>query len=178
MITRTPMIIAILGVTALAAAAGPAADWTVDWRTIDGGGGTSTGGRWTLSGTIGQPDAGPSMTGGVWTVAGGYWTAPAAPTCLGDTDGNGVVNIDDIVNVILDFGTNGLGNGGDVDGSGVVDIDDVVIVVLNLGRAPARDARSGGMARSSVSRGPVRDAPGLRLPFQLGAGPRPVPPSR
>jgi hypothetical protein len=30
----------------------------VDWSTIDGGGGTSTGGIYTVSGTFGQPDAG------------------------------------------------------------------------------------------------------------------------
>jgi hypothetical protein len=56
-----------------------------------------------------------------------------APGCPGDTDGNGAVDIDDIVNVVLDFGTDGSGNGGDVDGSGVVDIDDVVLVVLSFG---------------------------------------------
>jgi hypothetical protein len=29
----------------------------LDWFTIDGGGGTSTGGVYAVSGTIGQPDA-------------------------------------------------------------------------------------------------------------------------
>lgn len=32
--------------------------FTIDWSTIDGGGGTLTGGTFTLSGTIGQHDAG------------------------------------------------------------------------------------------------------------------------
>ena len=32
--------------------------YTIDWWTIDGGGGTSTGGVYSVSGTIGQPDAG------------------------------------------------------------------------------------------------------------------------
>jgi hypothetical protein len=33
--------------------------YTIDWYTVDGGGGmNATGGSFTLSGTIGQPDAG------------------------------------------------------------------------------------------------------------------------
>ena len=37
--------------------------YALDWSTIDGGGGTSTGGVYAVSGTIGQPDAG-RMSGG------------------------------------------------------------------------------------------------------------------
>jgi hypothetical protein len=58
------------------------------------------------------------------------------PPCDGDTDGNGQVDIDDVVNVVLDFGTDGSGHGGDVDGSGAGDIDDVALVVLNFGACP------------------------------------------
>jgi hypothetical protein len=32
--------------------------YSIDWSTIDGGGGTSTGGVYSVTGTIGQPDAG------------------------------------------------------------------------------------------------------------------------
>ncbi|MCA3004772.1 MAG: hypothetical protein LW650_08755 [Planctomycetaceae bacterium] len=46
--------------------------FAISWYTIDGGGGTSTGGGFTLSGTIGQPDAGV-MTGGGFTLQGGFW---------------------------------------------------------------------------------------------------------
>ena len=48
------------------------AQYSVDWHTIDGGGGTSTGGVYTVSGTIGQPDAG-QMSGGTYTLSGGFW---------------------------------------------------------------------------------------------------------
>ncbi len=44
----------------------------IDWFTIDGGGGTSSGGSFELSGTVGQPDAGV-MTGGDFELAGGFW---------------------------------------------------------------------------------------------------------
>src|SRR5688572_12034638 len=49
-----------------------AAQYTIDWYTIDGGGGSSSGGSYTLSGTIGQPDAG-TLTGGNYILQGGFW---------------------------------------------------------------------------------------------------------
>ena len=48
------------------------AQYSIDWHTIDGGGGTSTNGQYSLSGTIGQPDAG-TMSGGPFTLQGGFW---------------------------------------------------------------------------------------------------------
>jgi len=51
--------------------------YTIDWSTVDGGGGTSTGGVYTVSGTIGQPDAG-AMSGGTYTLQGGFWGVIAA----------------------------------------------------------------------------------------------------
>ena len=50
------------------------ATYHVPWSTIDGGGGSSTGGTFTVTGTIGQPDAGSHADGTVSTVIlGGYW---------------------------------------------------------------------------------------------------------
>ena len=54
----------------------PAQTFTIDWFTIDGGGGTSTGGVFTVSGTIGQPDAGGPMTGPNFSLTGGFWALP------------------------------------------------------------------------------------------------------
>lgn len=53
------------------------AQFSLDWSTIDGGGGTSTGGVYSVTGTIGQPDAG-TMSGGNFTLAGGFWGVLAA----------------------------------------------------------------------------------------------------
>lgn len=39
------------------------ADYSIDWYTIDGGGGQISGGAYTLTGTIGQPDAAYSSGG-------------------------------------------------------------------------------------------------------------------
>lgn len=52
--------------------------FSIDWSTIDGGGSTSTGGVYTVSGTIGQPDAGGPMTNGQYSVTGGFWALPMA----------------------------------------------------------------------------------------------------
>jgi hypothetical protein len=60
--------------------------YSIDWSTIDGGGGTSTGGVYSISGTIGQPDASQqTMTGGNFSLVGGFWSlfavvqTPGAP---------------------------------------------------------------------------------------------------
>jgi len=53
--------------------------YSIDWFTIDGGGGTSTGGVYSVSGTIGQPDAG-KMSGGNYSIDGGFWGIIAVQT--------------------------------------------------------------------------------------------------
>jgi hypothetical protein len=59
--------------------------YSIDWYTIDGGGGTSTGGVYSVSGTIGQPDASEPVAGGNFSVTGGFWSllsvvqTPGAP---------------------------------------------------------------------------------------------------
>src|SRR5579872_6844207 len=62
-----------------------AQNYSIDWYKIAGGGGTSTGGTYSVSGTIGQPDASGAMTGGNYSVTGGFWAliqvvqTPGAP---------------------------------------------------------------------------------------------------
>jgi hypothetical protein len=48
--------------------------YSIDWYKIAGGGGTSTGGTYQVTGTIGQPDAGGPMTGGNYSLTGGFWS--------------------------------------------------------------------------------------------------------
>ena len=52
---------------------GNAQNSSIDWFTIDGGGGTSTGGVYSVSGTIGQTDAG-TQSGGPYSLTGGFWS--------------------------------------------------------------------------------------------------------
>lgn len=54
-------------------ALGAAAQTPVTWQTMDGGGGTSTGGVFAVAGTIGQPDGTAAMRGGGGDVQGGFW---------------------------------------------------------------------------------------------------------
>jgi hypothetical protein len=61
-----------------------AQNYSIDWYTIAGGGGASSGGNFTLSGTIGQP-ATATMSGGNFSLTGGFWSiislvqTPGAP---------------------------------------------------------------------------------------------------
>lgn len=46
--------------------------FSLDWWTVDGGGGTSTGGAYALSSSTGQPDAGV-LSGDGYQLSGGFW---------------------------------------------------------------------------------------------------------
>jgi len=51
----------------------PQSGYDLSWYTLDGGGATfSTGGSYSLGGSIGQADAG-SLSGGSYTLNGGFW---------------------------------------------------------------------------------------------------------
>ena len=56
-------------------------DYEISWHTIDGGGGTSSGGSYVVMGTTGQPDAAWSA-GGDYELLGGFW--PGEPLCVVD----------------------------------------------------------------------------------------------
>jgi hypothetical protein len=69
----------------LCAANASAQTYSIDWSKVSGGGGTSTGGVYAVSGTIGQHDAGTTMSGGNYSLTGGFWSflslvqTPGAP---------------------------------------------------------------------------------------------------
>jgi hypothetical protein len=68
------IILSLLAGSAACVASDP---YSIDSFKIAGGGGTSTGGAYSVSGTIGQPDAG-MMSGGPFTLTGGFWALPVA----------------------------------------------------------------------------------------------------
>jgi hypothetical protein len=76
------------------AAAAHAQQYSINWYKVSGGGGTSTGGVYSVSGTIGQPDASGAMSGGNYSVTGGYWSliqvvqTPGAPLLSISYSGN------------------------------------------------------------------------------------------
>ena len=75
---RLPIVLgaAILLATSVARAQ----TYSIDWYKVSGGGGSSTGGVYSVSGTIGQHDAGGPMTGGNYCVTGGFWSLYAVQT--------------------------------------------------------------------------------------------------
>jgi hypothetical protein len=68
----------VLGLCLLARPA--MAQYSIDWYKVSGGGGTSTGGVYSVSGTIGQHDAGGLMSGGNYSLTGGFWALYAVQT--------------------------------------------------------------------------------------------------
>jgi hypothetical protein len=77
---------------------GFAQSYMIDWHKVAGGGGTSTGATYQVSGTIGQPDAGGAMTGtNHYSLTGGFWSLVSVVQTAGLPDlvithsGNSVV---------------------------------------------------------------------------------------
>jgi hypothetical protein len=93
--TGFKIILMTLALTAIVLRA-QAQTYSIDWYKVSGGGGTSTGGVYAVSGTIGQPDAGGAMTGGNYSLTGGFWSLIAvvqtggAPTLFISHSGNTV----------------------------------------------------------------------------------------
>jgi hypothetical protein len=58
-------------------------NYAIDWHKIAGGGGTSTGGVYSVGGTIGQHDASSTMSGGGYSLTGGFWSALAVVQTAG-----------------------------------------------------------------------------------------------
>ena len=97
----------------------------VSWFTVDGGGGTSSGGDFVLSGTIGQPDAG-DLSGGDFVLRGGFWQLAAdCGLCPTDTDSDGDTDAADLAELLADWGVVPLGNCLDSDQDGDIDAADL-----------------------------------------------------
>jgi hypothetical protein len=61
-----------------------AQNYLIDWYKIAGGGGTSTGATYQVTGTIGQHDAGGPVTGtNYYSVTGGFWSLIAVVQTTG-----------------------------------------------------------------------------------------------
>jgi hypothetical protein len=71
------LAIAILGAALVFPRALQAQNYSINWHTIGGGGGSSSGTNgattYSVSGTIGQP-ATASMSGGNYSLTGGFWS--------------------------------------------------------------------------------------------------------
>lgn len=89
--------------------------YKLNWSTIDGGGGRSSGGQYVLTGTIGQPDAAYSSSGN-YQVLGGFW--PGGPLCF--------VDFDDFSRFALYWMQPGIGLPADLFEDGFINSDDLI----------------------------------------------------
>ena len=120
----------IVAATAIVCLAGE--PLAIPWYTIDGGGvmrSESNDGRFALSGTIGQPDAGEMFGGdGVrFTLTGGFWFGVVP----GDCNANGFMDLGDhaiFVDCMTHFPSDIAPRPGcecaDIDNSGTIDLRD------------------------------------------------------
>jgi hypothetical protein len=130
---------AVLLSAVAAALSGGGSGFDLSWHSIDGsGGGTSAGAGFQLAGTIGQSGAG-AMSGGGYALVGGFWAVDAQPAmpCPGDIDGDGAVDVEDLVQVVIGWGVCPPAPcPADTSGDGVVAVEDLVTVILTWGTCP------------------------------------------
>jgi hypothetical protein len=123
---RFLLLLILLMLPALPAAAMSGGPYDLSWNSIDGGGQTSAGGAYTLTGTIGQADAGYNMKE-PYTQSGGFWSAPLCE-----------VTLDDLVLFAYGWMDPGPQAFADLDGSGTVDLADFAEVAAHwLSYCPA-----------------------------------------
>ena len=113
---KTVKMMLAICVLASVAVAGSGGQYILEWSTIDGGGGTSTGGPYTLTGTIGQHDAAYSYSD-EYELLGGFW--PGGPLCI--------VNFEDFANFAQYWLDTGTGSPADLyeDENDIVDVLDL-----------------------------------------------------
>jgi len=80
-INITVMLKTFVAVFIVAVSLPALADYELSWYTIDGGGGKSSAGQYTVMGTIAQHDVAYSA-GGDYELLGGFW--PGEPLCTVD----------------------------------------------------------------------------------------------
>lgn len=99
---------ALIALAAAGSQAGPSGgQFEIVSYTVDAGGVTNAGGDgFSLSGTVGQPDASPTMTGGSFSLTGGFWPGVGnLPACPADINNDGVLNFFDVSAFITAFNT-------------------------------------------------------------------------
>jgi hypothetical protein len=86
-----------------------------------------TGGDFTMVARAGQPTVGEA-TGGEWTLRSGGVHAPT-DICVGDMDGSGLVDIEDLLAFLAVYGT----AEADLNGDGLGDVNDLLILLGAFG---------------------------------------------
>jgi hypothetical protein len=128
--------LAAFGLTTSPLMAQPAPDIRLDWRTMDGGGAMYSVNRsLQLGGTIGQPDAGPTMSNRGLTLTGGFWVVTHAgegTPCVGDLNGDNQVSLNDLALLLAEFGC--VSNcTADITNDGQVTLADLALLLSHFG---------------------------------------------
>ncbi len=111
--------VATIFAISLLASRAAAHEYQITWYTIDGGGGTSAGGSFELTGTIGQHDASAARVGGTYSHRGGFWTDV---NCPADFNLDHAVNSQDFFDFLTAFF--GTKSNADFNDDGVVNSQD------------------------------------------------------
>ena len=120
-----------VGIVTSASIAFAGSNFEIPSYSIDSGGGMISGGTFTLVGSIGQPDAGPTLSGSTFTLQGGFLAgSPVVPNCPGDVNGDNMVNFADLDTLLDRWDTATAPNtNGDLDGDGFVSFADLNILL-------------------------------------------------
>lgn len=93
----------------------------------------------TSSSALGISDNGVIVGTGVFNGNTRAYVMIPVPPCVGDADGDGAVDLDDLNLVLFNFGTSVTpGTNGDLDGNGSVDLPDLNEVLFNFGNVCKR----------------------------------------
>jgi hypothetical protein len=118
----------LITVTALAAAGGGGV-WLGAY-SVTGSVGTSSGGKLSLQGVIGQSEAGGASMGGGLSVQGGFYAPPPVLSCPPDLDGDDVVGAADLSLLLASWGAP---SEADLDGDGIVGASDLSLLLAAWG---------------------------------------------
>lgn len=119
-----------LALSAFAPSGGPV--YEITWYTIDTGGGSSFGANYEVTGTIGQSDP-ATQTGVGYEMTGGFWPAFVELRCPGDTNGDNVVSVSDLLELLTSWGVCGIPCPSDIDNNGQVSVSDLLSLLTNWG---------------------------------------------
>jgi hypothetical protein len=118
---------------------------------------------------MGLGGEGEALESGVQGATSVLLTAIGPEACPGDASGDGLVDLDDLLLVLGDFGDPGPDADGDADGDGDVDLDDLLVVLGGFDTAcPGGRATGSTPARRFVG---GRDALPDGVGYSTGAGP-------
>ncbi len=103
-------------------AANALAQPAIDWHTVDGGGGRSSGAIYTITGTIAQTDACDTLSGITFSIGGGFWNGTTTPPCPADFNHDGAADFFDYLDFVDAFSSND--PGADFNGDTAIDFFD------------------------------------------------------